>query len=235
MEDGVNAGEAPRHVQAVSGLSNLRRDAEWADPTLLELPGTWQIQVAGGQQDKVTHLEPLRPVARIIIPLLCLLSTLHLLLSMLCELLYTLSQCMCSIVGHLRTYNKVDGKLYRSPKHQLTRRLAGRIIDRRVHSKLHKRQKFAPTILRKLLLSKEAPHHLLKRPMGPLGLTICLGMVTTRKYYTGPKEPPELLPKAACKPGVPVMQNLLRHAKQDNNVLEKQPGTLFSGQCPLPH
>ena len=46
MEDWVDAGEAPGHVQAIGSFPNLRRDAEGTNPTLLELPGTWKVQVA---------------------------------------------------------------------------------------------------------------------------------------------------------------------------------------------
>ena len=71
--------------------------------------------------------------------------------------------------------------------------------------------------------------------MCSLSLPICLRVVTAREYYPGAKELPELLPKAACEAGVSIMQDLLRHTKQDNYVLKKQPRTLLGRQRPLPH
>ena len=75
-DGGVEGAEPSLQVQLVGYWSYTLEDLEWAHPTWMQLPGTWQMEVLGGQQHLVANLELLAAMVGIIVPLLVRLSLL---------------------------------------------------------------------------------------------------------------------------------------------------------------
>ena len=90
-----------------------------------------------------------------------------------------------------------------------------------------------PLVLRQLLLSQQATQTLLKGPVHSLCLSICLGVMAGAKDSLGAQQAPQLTPERPCKPGIPVIHNVIWHPKQCDNVGEEQLSYLLPCQCPL--